>query len=542
MQSDQTTDQLSPQLHIVCGDPAREKAASYTRFVLPFSYSVNLNVALPGEQKAQKHEYVDLNTIDDNSTINATPVLEDAKWRKRYLTTETAQILFHRAKWLQMKNWSSEQAIKETVLRGETIKIQMAPPRIVLFHWPKTNSKSARIQDNPLQTGFLIIELFFPQDSKVTLEQFLELNEYFRYCRQPFDKHPAIKDFCNFISPLWPPDTENVERLYEERWMQWIDDVNLSVGGAKFRLHIKEKKEWMVYADDRTFVWTCAILPDGGKPLQPLAPDSEFRACNFGHWIKLLNVDRPAMTPLSTHRHTKFESEWADERTYHRWEELGTFYGFSYHSGAMIGPPETEPPLWKHFGGMYFDQILLLFYLRVTLFRFSKSLCDISGKFDDKPDFETWMEDFQKIRGKFSIFTNLYQFPLVSNHQQGLEMFSLAKKALDIQPLFEEIQSEIHHSHDYFLQKQNTNQVTTTTRLTIVATIGLTITFVLSFFGIDGIGELVEMRDLFHRKARISIIAGVVVFVAFFIQFLVIKYSDSLNKLINGITYRKDHE
>jgi ClpP class serine protease len=36
--------------------------------------------------------------------------------------------------------------------------------------------------------------------------------------------------------------------------------------------------------------------------------------------------------------------------------------------------------------------------------------------------------------------------------------------------LFEEIQSEIHNSHDYFLQHISHKQSTTTLRLTVVAT------------------------------------------------------------------------
>ncbi|MGH8613413.1 MAG: hypothetical protein ACREYF_15710 [Gammaproteobacteria bacterium] len=62
-----------------------------------------------------------------------------------------------------------------------------------------------------------------------------------------------------------------------------------------------------------------------------------------------------------------FEREWAKERTYRRWEEWGSYYGFNYHSGAMLGPPETNPPFWRHFAEVYFDQVLLLLYLRVSL-------------------------------------------------------------------------------------------------------------------------------------------------------------------------------
>jgi len=169
-----------------------------------------------------------------------------------------------------------------------------------------------------------------------------------------------------------------------------------------------------------------------------------------------LNVDYPKSTPTETHKGiTKFEQQRVEERTYHRWEEDGTFYGFNYHCGAMLGPPLNEPdgpPLWKHFGDMYFDQILLLLYLRVGSFRFSRRLSRISAEAQDSMTlgnsntdngFEKWRDDFQRLRWSFALFTNLYEFPLLSNQQQSIEMYELARKHMDVEEFFRKIQEEI---------------------------------------------------------------------------------------------------
>ena len=118
----------------------------------------------------------------------------------------------------------------------------------------------------------------------------------------------------------------------------------------------------------------------------------------------------------------KFERRWAKERTYHRWEELGTWYGFNYHSGVMIGPPFNTPhdtPIWRHFRQMYFDTALLLLYIRVTLFRFSRQLTKITSEYDITESKSHKV--FQCLRADFTTFTIRYQFPLLSNQQQAIE-------------------------------------------------------------------------------------------------------------------------
>ena len=276
------------------------------------------------------------------------------------------------------------------------------------------------------------------------------------------------------------------------------------------------------------------MIDDGGNAFHPYHKTKnsteDWEAHIYGHWIKLLNVDKPDATARHTHFSTRFEREWAKERTYHRWEEWGTFYGFSYHSGALLCPPFNEPddvPLWRHFGTMYFDMYLLLLYVRVTLFRFSTQLTAISrdarGQGDDK--IKDWSDKFEALRWQFALFTNLYQFPLISNQQQGLELYSLARKYLDLDDLYKEVHSEIQSSHDFLLQKQQQQQnllalefqkeqkalndltfilqqdqkrqtditvelqeeqkkqAESTKLLTVVATIGLIISVALAFFG-----------------------------------------------------------
>lgn len=490
-----------------CGDPA-QKPATYTRFVLPFSY-------WPVKVPRQKSSYF-YRPIETNGN--------DFIWRKNYLTVETASVLFDRAKWFELQG--AESHVDFRMHRGaRNVTIRLAKARLVLFEWPKDpEARGNDEQKDPLCIGFLIVETSFPNAKEApNLDDLLELNDKFRFWYQPYPNHekfyqqtlsrcpidicqpertisdgdPSEIYFKRWASLLEIPVEDEAGKMWQLFPESWKDEAEKWIAGDRKPWH----SGWIVYADNRTFVWTCAIVEQGGKRLQELfdswdlGNQSRLKASSFGHWVKLLNVDRPESKPAETHRGVaEFERQWADEHTYHRWEESGTFYGFNYHCGAMLGPSLREPPLWQYFGEMYFDQILLLLYLRVGSFRFSRRLSRISAEAQDSMTlgnsntdngFEKWRDDFQRLRWSFALFTNLYEFPLLSNQQQSIEMYELARKHMDVEEFFREIQEEIRSSHDYLAIHTGQDQTETTTLLTVVATVGLTLGLVFGFWGMN---------------------------------------------------------
>jgi ABC-type Fe3+ transport system permease subunit len=189
--------------------------------------------------------------------------------------------------------------------------------------------------------------------------------------------------------------------------------------------------------------------------------------------VRLVNVDGPGDAPP-----TPFEREWVEPRTYKRWADMGSLYGFTSHSGAMLSVRCKEPPLWRHFAEMYFDQMLLLLYLRVGTFRFSRRLSEISTearRAKEQGAADKFLAEFQRLRWAFALFTNLYRFPLLSSQQQGVEMYAIARQHLDVDQLFQEVQQEIEASEEYVNGVAQAKQTTAQTVLSIVATVALTV-------------------------------------------------------------------
>src|SRR5205085_12417906 len=198
---------------------------------------------------------------------------------------------------------------------------------------------------------------------KPTLDDLLELNGVFRYKKPRFEGHESVARnllphasvdalFCSETTAVEDVGGSERRPLLYDYW-EFLLRKPLRLGADEYySLLSGEWDEWDVYADKRAFVWTCAVMDGGGGALRErfFAPSSDkWEAHNYGHWVKLLNVDYSA-GETSRHAATDFEREWARERTYHRWEQRGTFYGFSYHSGAALMPAETDPPVWRHWG------------------------------------------------------------------------------------------------------------------------------------------------------------------------------------------------
>ncbi len=520
-------------LELVCRNPQDEdekNPATFSRFVMPFAFHV--------EKIAPSVNRLHFREND--------PTDPDLLSRKKYFTNETGKVLFQHAKWLEINMrpqgkldgvggdrkkvncWQDTPWHRGVTLYGRCNEIitRMLPPRLVLFEWRNIQDRTRNKQADILQSGFLLVDLYFSPDPAAgtppILDDLLLINELFRYFDPPYPEH--IKDFINALKNV-PLEYETREPLtvgncvdhvkrYFQRWasllslpicignhagqeqwyrlfpQEWLENagnrLNEAVTGKDFA-----EANCLVYADNRAYVWSAAILKGGGKALQRFAGTVTWHAHEYGHWIKLLNVDAPDDEGIACNTHgssREFEKQWAKERTYHRWEQWGTWYGFSYHSGVMLAADEKNPIFCRHFREMYFDIALLLFYLRVTLFRFSSRLSQVAeqrlghSKKSAGTD-KQLIDDFTELRDSFSTFTLLYQFPLLSNQQQAIEMYELARKHFDIDDFYKEIKGEIDDTHEYIELKQ-ANRLSKTANY--IAWIGLPLALAALITGLFG--------------------------------------------------------
>ncbi|MGH8556640.1 MAG: hypothetical protein ACRESZ_04095 [Methylococcales bacterium] len=436
------------------------QAATFTRFVLPFAYRI-----VPSDLKKPHPDlYYEVNSQRNLSFIK----------RRKYFTHETSLTLYDRAIWLDMsENWKQspwgKEAVTVKLYKGTEYRLGMLPPRVILFESGRAKTVAALASSNSasfgeanlLHTGFLCVDLYFPwQDRQPQLDDLLMLNEYFRYFHMPYDKHADY--FRNVFGnvPIEYTTSKNNAKVgnldklerYFERWKNLLtipvfeDDqyyqlfpdswAENAAGLAYSKADVNREQNWHFYSDNRCYVWTAAFLPKGGTTLREAFfkkdDNRPLMARDFGHWIRLLNVDNPDFSPegdpiQNSHRNpSDFERDWADKRTYKRWQHSGAWYGCCPHAGAVISTAEYT---FEPYSSYYFDTSLLLFYTKTTLFRFSTRLSNI---FHLEQHNHQSRGQLRKTREQFSKFTVLYRFPLLSNQQQSIEMFELNRKYFDI--------------------------------------------------------------------------------------------------------------
>jgi Mg2+ and Co2+ transporter CorA len=115
---------------------------------------------------------------------------------------------------------------------------------------------------------------------------------------------------------------------------------------------------------------------------------------------------------------------------------------------------------------------------------------------DTRQGFEKWRRAFETLRADFALFTNLYEFPLLSNQQQGIELYDIARRYMDVEGLFREIQEEIRSSHEYLEIRAAQDQTAWSTQLTVVATVGLAFGLASSLLGMNVLIELLGGKAL----------------------------------------------
>jgi hypothetical protein len=539
-----TCPECRDSLRLCAGDPGKAPA-TYTRFVLPFAYKLNPSTPVDPTQ----HYYI-------RRLLGSETEKDIDIWRRRYLTDETEEVLFQRASWFEL-NISDKQISMTFDDKNRSLLVWLKPPRLVLFEYPATNTEQSSDHDI-LRSGFLIQDVYFDANSRATFDDLLKMNELFRYWQRPFLGHESVGGYTTLLQNL-QLSLENVAKtignaseeddIYFDRWANLLnypiqfDSSYFSIVTDKSMNNARKKasgkyindKEWdgdsgwLVYADNRTFVWTCAIMKNGAQAINfcygnDSTPDN---AADYCRWVRLLNVDQP-----SGHL-SDFERNWANERTFKRWGHMGALNGFSYHSGAMLASNCRNPELWKNFGAMYFDQTLLLLYLRVSLFRFSVLLNKISAAAIDNNDGDKkWVDEFRKLRWSFSLFANLYQFPLLSNQQQGLEMYTMQRKYMEIDDLFKEIKEEIHGSYEFLVVQQDLEQTEQGERLNVVATIGLVGALAFSFLGMNVL--VGEYHPAWHDFKHWSLVIFTVI-VFWCITTLILFYSRGLSGLFSKL-------
>ena len=459
--------------------------------------------------------------------------------RREYLTPETSRVIFSRAHWFVLEGEDSQ--LIELPNKSGDLKLYCRPAGLVMMEWERElqrlDQPGQPVSDyvSLLTTGFLVLETWFPDGAVVHLDDLLRWNELARYYRCPWEGHEEIANNKALLSVLEVTKPED----YLKRWSALLDHPIKDESGRLLRIMPRAwlgradalarggrpKDEalphWMVHADNRCHVWTCAVHTDNDvkEMCQKLgaAKDGGQALPDFHPWLWLLNADKPG----SSGAVSAFKQQWLLDRTYTRWSNEGALYGFTAHSGAMLTIPCQDPDTWQHFRCLYFDQLLLMLYVRTSLFRFSERLSTLAceaGKILVLSEplrtrkQEKLANDFDELRWEFAQLTNLYMFPQISHQQQALEMYELLRQQMVVEEFFRNVRTEIETTQTLLADRVSQRQGHATLQLTKLAFLGLLLSLTVSALSVSALQT--EMKSLLWNSTASSMLAMLVLGVA----------------------------
>lgn len=495
------------------GNPAQQPA-SFSRFVLPFAYRLearavrDLQAALPAlrqEPDSWSH-LARWEPVDANEPFGKV----ELRTRVDYYTAETAEVLFGRRTRRFRLTWPQETpepakvlvtkrnldraspcpAADQNKVPGQALTVvgALQAPELILFEFDVKDGDP----DSPLHMGLLVHTVYF--DTPLDSSALFAFNECFRNTRRPFPEYgytldvsqipwlPRIAKRC--VDPACAQHCADGDAPFSRLWHDALD-APLSIAGAAWHLFSAEAsthmrhaqigldtriRNPMVHADYRTHTWTAAVSSGGGYDLRHAKAD----AANSNGWLRLLNVDGPGLAADTSAVWTEFMKDWLKDHTYQRWAP-GSLYGFTPHSGAAWLPDtrswDDPTPLQQHFHTLYFDQLTLMLYLRSALFGFSRDISLLTRRMQRRET--TGTTEFSRLERQFSVFTNLYQFPLLSHQQQALEMYVKLRNAMDIDDFYKEVQDELRHMAEAFDRRHDRQVRTVGVLFAVLASAGV---------------------------------------------------------------------
>lgn len=267
--------------------------------------------------------------------------------------------------------------------------------------------------------------------------------------------------------------------------------------------------------------------PDRKVYINPLLDDRMFVLCWYGNdeIIKELNANPEGHCKDKDGNLIYLENDWwykfmfndqswatcqnlelkkilIKKHTYTRWSDLGTFFGVNRYSFVCLtGSMEHLKKPWinaaflvNHMQTMYYKLCELCLVQRACIIRFSDEVAGISAMKDNKKISLT--DRVGNLYQQYMRFVNRIYFREVTAQEQGIELYNMLQKHMQIERNVKDLDTEIKELHSYISLIQDQKQSRNIELLTIIGALFIMPTFIISFLGMI---VLPEFKSHEHR-------------------------------------------
>jgi len=235
-------------------------------------------------------------------------------------------------------------------------------------------------------------------------------------------------------------------------------------------------------------------------------------------WYRFLFVDGENMTCANE----KLEKNLLKSHTYQRWQEGGALHGISRYSFVYLTESKPLDFLKTHFRTIYTRMVELTLIQRASILRFSEEVTALSKLKQEKTKDLT--EKISGLYKEYIRFVNQIYFREVTAQEQGIELYNLLQKKMEIADQVKDLDNEIEELHNYANLLEQKKQEQRIAKITVLGAIFLPATFLVGLLGINTMPDPGELPDwLFNGEVFTPfwISVGVIILLAIILFFLI---------------------
>ena len=461
---------------------------SYHIFYFPFKW----------ENRKMKHKSFSGQTSLDELTFK-----KDSNWRRcpGPLNAEESDMLYNEMNYYYQfvhpvlyDNKEKESILKhferkETQQEGHLVKYKITTGE-------KTYTlKVDAINLNLYTTGVGMLSFFLinEQDDQKSPEDILKINQFGRRIFPPFIEDVEIRSLI--------PQSISIEGLQGNGILYYEDFT-----GYREKKHPKDsyKKAWtpssfirnlitdlvsdievIPVIDDRMFVncWYCnEVLSNEIKDKEKY----EDFVMN-GHedfWFQYVFVDSEG----ATCKNEQMKKNLLEDQTYSRWQEAGCLFGISRYSLVALTDTSdfANDVLAKHMRTMYSRMIELVLIQRASALNFSDEVARVNGLSKGKKGDKILIHQISDLHLEYIRFVNKICFEEVTTQDQGVEMYNLMLKVMNLDIYIKNLDDEIEELHHYLSSLDDRIRNKNSEMLNKIAAVFLPATLITGLFGMNG--------------------------------------------------------
>lgn len=338
--------------------------------------------------------------------------------------------------------------------------------------------------------GMLTFFLINERDDQKDPDDILTINQYGRRIFPPFfddikgkvetAEYLAIEGLNGEPSLFYEDFSSyaNGDKLLKRPWSPACFVKNLI-------LDLYDGFEIIPVIDDRMFVncwYSNEQISERFKNCNKEELDNFFQNDNF--WYKYIYVD----VNSETCKNDKMRIKLLKNQTYTRWQKDGTLFGISRYSFVALTCKGFYGGLLNtHMRTIYSRMIELVLIQRASILRFSKEIARV-GQLSKVKSIDE-IDKISSIYKEYIRFINQIYFREVTAQDQGIELYNLMLKTLNLKSYVEGLDKEIGELHNYVTLEDDKARNKNAACLNKIATIFLPATLIAGLFGMNAIQD-----------------------------------------------------